>query len=60
LHILVNMFLCQLFCLTVPVLLVFLMIRYELTKHIGVDAYYTHAHVQDDVIDLCYAPSELG
>jgi hypothetical protein len=25
-------------------------VKYELTKHIGVDVYYTRAHVQDGVI----------
>lgn len=34
-------------------------IKHELIKHIGVDVYYTHAHVQDDVIDLHYVPSKL-
>jgi hypothetical protein len=33
-------------------------VKHELTKHIGVDAYYTWAQVQD-VIDLRYVPSEL-
>jgi hypothetical protein len=28
-------------------------------KHIGVDAYYTRAQVQDDVIALRYVPFEL-
>jgi hypothetical protein len=34
-------------------------IKYELTKHIGVDAYYTQSQVQDGVIALQYVPSEL-
>jgi len=34
-------------------------VKHELTKHIGVDAYYTWAQVQDDVIALRYVPSEL-
>ena len=34
-------------------------VKHELTKHIGVDSYYTRAQVQDDVIDLRYVPSEL-
>jgi hypothetical protein len=34
-------------------------VKLELTKHIDVDAYYTRAHVQDDVIDLRYVSSEL-
>ncbi|XP_066362774.1 uncharacterized protein [Miscanthus floridulus] len=33
--------------------------KHELTKHIEVDAYYTRAQVQDDVIALRYVPSEL-
>jgi hypothetical protein len=33
-------------------------VKHELTKHIGVDAYYTRAQVQDDVIALRYVPSE--
>jgi hypothetical protein len=28
--------------------------KHELTKHIGVDAYYTRAQVQDDVIAVRY------
>jgi hypothetical protein len=31
----------------------------NLLKHIGVDVYYTQAHVQDGVIALQYVPSEL-
>jgi hypothetical protein len=34
-------------------------VKHELTKHIGVDAFYTHANVQDQVIALHYVPSEL-
>uniref|UniRef100_A0A0A9CUY6 Reverse transcriptase Ty1/copia-type domain-containing protein n=1 Tax=Arundo donax TaxID=35708 RepID=A0A0A9CUY6_ARUDO len=34
-------------------------VKYELTKHIGVDASYTRAQVQVDVIALRYVPSEL-
>jgi hypothetical protein len=34
-------------------------VKHELTKHIGVDAYYIWAQVQDDVITLQYVPSEL-
>ena len=34
-------------------------VKHELTKHIGVDASYTRAHVQDDVITLRYVPSKL-
>jgi hypothetical protein len=34
-------------------------IKHELTKHIGVDAFYTCANVQDQVIALHYVPSEL-
>jgi hypothetical protein len=34
-------------------------VKHELTKHIGVDAFYTHAHVQAQVIALQYVPFEL-
>jgi hypothetical protein len=34
-------------------------VKYELIKHIGVDAFYTRANVQDQVIALHYVPSEL-
>jgi histone deacetylase 1/2 len=34
-------------------------VKHELTKHIGVDASYTRAQAQDDVITLRYVPSEL-
>jgi len=34
-------------------------VKHELTKHIGVDASYTRAQVQDDVIALQYVPSEV-
>jgi len=34
-------------------------VKHDLTKHIGVDASYTRAQVQDDVITLRYVPSEL-
>jgi hypothetical protein len=34
-------------------------VKYELTKHIGVDAFYTRASVQDQVIALHYALLEL-
>jgi hypothetical protein len=30
-------------------------VKYELTKHIGVDIYYTQAHVQDGVIALLFS-----
>ncbi|WVZ73079.1 LOW QUALITY PROTEIN: hypothetical protein U9M48_021427 [Paspalum notatum var. saurae] len=40
------------------VLLVLLVIPRELTKHIGVDAYYTRA-TRDGVVTLRYVPSEL-
>jgi hypothetical protein len=33
-------------------------VKYELTKHISVNVYYTRAQVQDDMIDLCYVPSK--
>jgi hypothetical protein len=35
------------------------LINHELTKHIGVDAVYTRASVQDQVIALHYVPLEL-
>jgi hypothetical protein len=34
-------------------------VKHELTKHIGVDVFYTRANVQDQVIALHYVPSEL-
>ena len=34
-------------------------VKHELTKHIGVDAFYVRAGVQDQVIALQYVPSEL-
>jgi len=34
-------------------------VKHELTKHIGVDSYYTRPQVHDDVIDLRYVPSKL-
>ncbi|WVZ70809.1 hypothetical protein U9M48_019446 [Paspalum notatum var. saurae] len=34
-------------------------VKHELTKHIGVDAYYTRARVRDDVITLRYVPELL-
>ena len=34
-------------------------VRHELTKHIGVDAFYVRAAVQDQVVALQYVPSEL-
>jgi len=34
-------------------------VKHDLTKHIGVDASYTRAQVQDDVITLHYVPSEV-
>jgi hypothetical protein len=35
-------------------------VKHELTKYIGVDAYYIRAQVQDGVITLPYVPSELN
>jgi hypothetical protein len=32
-------------------------VKHELTKHIGVDTFYTHASVKDQVIALHYVPS---
>ena len=34
-------------------------VKHELTKHIGVDAYYVRAAVQDHVVALQYVPSEF-
>jgi hypothetical protein len=34
-------------------------VKHELTKHIGVDAYFTWSQVQDGVVALQYVPSEL-
>ena len=34
-------------------------VKHELTKHIGVDAFYVRAAVQDQVVALQYVPSEL-
>uniref|UniRef100_A0ACD5TL51 Uncharacterized protein n=1 Tax=Avena sativa TaxID=4498 RepID=A0ACD5TL51_AVESA len=35
------------------------LVKHELTKHIGVDAFYTCAQVQAQVIALQYVPSDL-
>jgi len=34
-------------------------VKHELTKHIGVDAFYTRAQVQAQVVALQYVPSDL-
>jgi hypothetical protein len=34
-------------------------VKYELTKHVGVDAYFTRSQVQDGVVVLQYVSSEL-
>lgn len=34
-------------------------VKYELTKHIGVDAFFVRSQVQDQVVVLQYVPSEL-
>jgi hypothetical protein len=34
-------------------------VKHELTKHIGVDAFYTRAQVHDQVVALYYVPSDL-
>jgi hypothetical protein len=34
-------------------------VKHELTKHIGIDAFYTRAQIQAQVIALQYVPSEL-
>jgi len=33
--------------------------KHELTKHIGVDAFFTWSHCHQHTIDLQYVPSEL-
>jgi hypothetical protein len=34
-------------------------VKHELTKHVGVDDYFTRSHIQDGVAALQYVPSEL-
>jgi hypothetical protein len=34
-------------------------VKHELTKHVGVNAYFTGSQVQDDIIVLQYVPSEF-
>jgi hypothetical protein len=34
-------------------------VKYELTRHIGVDAHFTQLQVQDGVVALQYVPLEL-
>jgi hypothetical protein len=34
-------------------------VKHELTKHVGVDAYFTRSQVQDGVVALQYVSSEL-
>jgi hypothetical protein len=34
-------------------------VKHELTKHIGVDASFTHTHCHQKTIALQYVPSEL-
>jgi NAD dependent epimerase/dehydratase family enzyme len=34
-------------------------VKHELTKHIGVDAYFTWSQVQDGIVALQYVPSEF-
>ena len=34
-------------------------IKHELTKHIGVDAFFTRSHCHQETIALQYVPSEL-
>jgi hypothetical protein len=34
-------------------------VKHELTKHTGVDAFYTRAQVQDEVVAVHYVPSDL-
>jgi hypothetical protein len=35
------------------------LVKHELTKHVGVDAYFTRLQVQDGIVALQYLPSEL-
>jgi hypothetical protein len=34
-------------------------VKHELTKYVGVDSHFTRSKVQDGVVALQYAPSEL-
>lgn len=34
-------------------------VKHELSKHVGVDAFYTRAQVQDGVVAPRYVPSEI-
>jgi hypothetical protein len=34
-------------------------VKHELTKHIGVDAFFVRTVVQDEILALQYVPSEL-
>jgi hypothetical protein len=34
-------------------------VKHELTKHIGVDAFFVRTTVQDQILGLQYVPSEL-
>jgi hypothetical protein len=34
-------------------------VKHELTKHIGVDAFYTRAQVQAQIVAFQYVPSDL-
>jgi hypothetical protein len=34
-------------------------VKYELTKNVNVDAYFTRSQVQDDIVALQYVPLEL-
>ena len=34
-------------------------VKHELTKHIGVDAFFTRSHCQQSTVKLQYVPSEL-
>ena len=35
------------------------LVKHELTKHIGVDAFFTRSHCQQSTIHLEYVPSEV-
>jgi hypothetical protein len=34
-------------------------VKHELTKHIGIDAFYTRSQVHDQVMTLHHVPSEV-
>jgi hypothetical protein len=34
-------------------------VKYDLSKHVGIDAFYTQAQVWDDIVAPQHAPSEI-